>query len=106
MKITKIEYIKTLRPNMSCGTGYSEPDKFKITCDDNLYKNDIWHEDSFEKEIWIDIWYLTEDSAEKEFVKSIKRNFGNIENFPEAFEMYKEALRSSSTCPYYWAKKK
>ena len=94
MKITKIEYIKTLKPNMSCGTGYSEPDKFHIICDTG-----------YETDIWIDIWYLTEDSAEKEFVNSLKRKFGNIENIPEAFEMYKNTLKTSLSCPYYWANK-
>jgi hypothetical protein len=94
MKITKFEYIKTLRPNMSCGTGYSEPDKFHITCNTG-----------YETDIWIDIWYLTEDSAEKEFVETLKREFDNVENIPEAFELYKNALRTSSSCPYYWSKK-
>lgn len=92
MKIIKFKYIKTLRPNMSCGTGYSEPDKFHIICDNG-----------YETDIWIDIWYLTEDNAEKEFVKSLNEKFGDsIDNIPEAFEIYKDALRTSTTCPYYW----
>ena len=94
MKITKIEYIKTLIPNMSCGTGYSEPDKFHITCNTG-----------YETDIWIDIWYLTEDSAERKFVESLNRYFDKVENIPEAFEMYKEALRKTKSCPYYWSKK-
>lgn len=94
MKITKFKYIKTLRPNMSCGTGYSEPDKFHITCDTG-----------YETDIWIDIWYLTESSAKEEFLNSIKRKFSKVENIPEAFELYKDALRTSSSCPYFWSKK-
>ena len=94
MKITKIEYIKTLVPNMSCGTGYSEPDKFHITASTG-----------YETDIWIDIWYLTEDSAERKFVESLNRYFDNVENIPEAFEMYKDALRGTGSCPYYWSKK-
>lgn len=94
MKITKIELLEHLVPNGSCGTGYSEPDKFHITISTG-----------YETNIWIDIWYLTEDSAEKEFINSLKRKLGKVENIPEAFEMYKEALRKTKYCPYYWSKK-
>ena len=92
MKIIKIEFIEHLIPNCSCGTGYSEPDKFRITCDKNLYSNDIWHKDSNEKEIWIDIWYRTKDRIKSIFIEAINNNIGYIENIDEAFEMYKKAL--------------
>ena len=94
MKITKIELLEHLVPNSTCSTGYSEPNKFHITTSTG-----------YETNIWIDIWYLTEDSAEKEFIDSMKRKFGKVENIPEAFEMYKEALRKTKYCPYYWSKK-
>lgn len=93
MKIVKIEFLEHLVPNCSCGTGYSEPDKFKITCDQNLYENDIWHKDSNEKEIWIDIWYRTQDMIKPIFIKEIKEHIGDIENIDEAFEMYLKELK-------------
>ena len=94
MKITKIEFIEHLMPNSTCSTGYSEPDKFRIIASTG-----------YETDIWIDIWYLTEDSAEKKFIESLNRYFDKVENIPEAFEMYKEALRKTKHCPYYWSKK-
>lgn len=105
MKILKIEYIKSFIPSGSCGTGYSEPDKFHIVCDKNLYENDIWHEDSNETDIWIDIWYLPENLVKGRFIKDIKKVLGDIENIDEAFELYKQALIPTTKCPYYWKDK-
>jgi len=91
MKIKSFDYIKRDVPNMSCGTGYSEADHFHITCDNG-----------FETNVTIDIWYLTEKSSEQEFVKVMHKTFGNeLENLPEAFEMYKQALRPYH-CPWFW----
>ena len=45
MKITLIKFIEHFRPNCSCGTGYSEPDKFHVICDTG-----------FETDVWIDIY--------------------------------------------------
>ena len=94
MKVVSLKHLEHFTPSGSCGTGYSEPDKFHITCNTG-----------YETDIWIDIWYLTEDSAEKKFTETLKREFDNVENIPEAFELYKDALRTSSSCPYYWSKK-
>lgn len=100
MKITDIKFIEHLVPKGSCGTGYSEPDKFKITCNKNLYENDIWHKDSNEKEVWIDIWYRTNDVIKSIFIKEIQEHIGYVKNIDEAFEMYKKALQISTACPY------
>lgn len=82
MKITEIKYIKSLVPNMSCGTGYSEPDKFHIICDNG-----------FETDVWIDIWYRTEKDIPKCFKEGLGKYFENIENFNKAFEMYKSEIK-------------
>ena len=94
MKIIEIKYLETFIPKgCSCGTGYSEPDKFHIICDDNLYKNDIWHKDSNEKDIWIDTWYISgESSIFNIFKNTIYKEIGIIDNIYEAFEMYKKSL--------------
>lgn len=92
MKIKSFDYIKRDVPNMSCGTGYSEADHFHITCDNG-----------FETNVTIDIWYMSEWAAKEEFVNTMKETFGNdLENLPEAFEMYKQALKTSDSCPWYW----
>lgn len=33
-KVTKVQYKETIRPNMSCGTGYDEPSIYTLTLDD------------------------------------------------------------------------
>lgn len=94
MKINSFEYIKTNRPNMSCGTGYSEADHFHVVCDNG-----------FETNVTIDIWYLPESLATLTFKEVMTLTFGNeLENLPEAFEMYKQALQTSDSCPWYWCK--
>ena len=93
MKILSIKYLETFIPNCSCGTGHSEPDKFHIVCDENLYKNDIWHSDSNEKDIWIDTWYLSGSSVKRKFIETIKEKIGDIDNIEEAFEMYKQSFK-------------
>jgi len=86
MKITSITFIKHLMPNCSCGTGYSEPDKFHVICDTG-----------FETDVWVDIWYRPMTAWRKEFYNGIYRTFpdGCVENFKEAFEMYIDALIGS-----------
>lgn len=83
MKITSITFIKHLRPNCSCGTGYSEPDKFHVTCDTG-----------FETDVWVDIWYRPMTAWREEFYDGIYRVFPNdsVSNFKEAFEMYLDEL--------------
>jgi len=92
MKILNIEYIETIKPNCSCGTGYSCPDKFHVICDTNLYENDIWHADSCETDIYIDTWYIDESRIFDVFSKEINNSLGNVSNIREAFDMYKKSL--------------
>ena len=94
MKITEIKYIKSLVPNMSCGTGYSEPDKFHIICDNG-----------FETDVCIDIYYRTEDDIPECFKEGLGKYFKNIENFNEAFEMYKSEIKKTKSCPWFWMDK-
>ena len=86
MKIKEIKYLKTFVPNSSCGTGYSEPNKFHVVGDDGI-----------EKDIWIDIWYLPEDLIYNRVVETLKQEFDNIENIDEVFKMLK-----TKSCPYFW----
>jgi hypothetical protein len=92
MKITKFEYKASIEPHMSCGTGYSEPDVFRVECDDGSVHT-----------ISIDIWYRTEEDSTQIFKDIMESRFeGKLENLDEAFEMYKDALRGTDACPYFW----
>ena len=45
MKIVSFKYLKTFKPQGSCGTGYSEPDIFEVTLDNGSTINvtvDTW----------------------------------------------------------------
>ena len=86
MKIRSIKFIEHFIPNCSCGTGYSEPDKFHVICDTG-----------FETDIWVDILYRTPEKWKEEFYDGIYRVFPNdsVSNFKEAFEMYIDALIES-----------
>ena len=83
MKITSIKFIEHFRPNCSCGTGYSEPDKFHVICDTG-----------FETDIWVDIWYRTTDKWKQEFYNGLFNVFpeGSIKNLQAAFDMYLDEL--------------
>ena len=92
MKITYFDFLRHIVPNGSCGTGYSEPDEFEVGYETK-------DEESF-KTIYIDIWYRPIDAIKEEFLKTIKRHFGNkVENIEEAFEMYAKQI-ANETCPY------
>lgn len=92
MNITKFTYKTSVSPNMSCGTGYSEPDIFQVECDDGSVHT-----------ISIDIWYCSKDEATRQFWKAMLMHFKNgFKNMSEAFEMYKKALRDTGRCPEYW----
>ena len=91
MKITKISYLERYRPNMSCGTGYSEPDIFQVICDNGTAKN-----------VWIDIWYCSEEGSISEFYETMKEEFPDCKNLDEAFEMWRTALKGAGACPYFW----
>ena len=95
MKITKIEFIEHIVPKGTCSTGYSEPDKFHIYGNNGL-----------ETDIYVDIWFRQEKYVKREFINGLKEaGWYNCENIDEAFEMYINALKSTSTCPC-WLKKK
>lgn len=83
MKIRSIKFIEHFRPNCSCGTGYSEPDKFHVICDTG-----------YETDIWVDIWYRPMTSYRQEFYDGLFRVFqeGSIENLQVAFGMYLDEL--------------
>lgn len=84
-KITSITFKEHIVPKGSCGTGYSEPDKFVVELDND-----------FKSYVLIDVWYRTEDAIKQEFVDSINNKFsrfGKCDNLEEAFEMYKAALK-------------
>lgn len=87
-KIISITFKEHIKPNMSCGTGYSEPDKFIVELDND-----------FKSYVLIDIWYKTKDTIKREFVNSINhtfRRFGKCANLEEAFEMYKVAIKNKN----------
>ena len=77
-KITSFELVEHIVPKGSCGTGYSEPDRWLVRTDDGGAKLVI-----------IDVWYQSEDGIRKEFEMAIKKAFGNsISNMWEAYNMY------------------
>ena len=86
MKITSIKFIEHFIPNCSCGTGYSEPDKFHVICDTG-----------FETDVWIDIWYRND--IHKAFNEDIYRVFpeNSIDNIDEVFNMYLKELKIKLT---------
>lgn len=78
MRIVDLFKIEHIVPNMSCGTGYSEPDKYRIVCDNGD-----------EDDVLIDIWYMPEEHIKRVFKSAIKRAFGDTcENIDEAYQMY------------------
>ena len=86
MKITNIEFIDHIKPEgCSCGTGYSEPDKFKITFDDGDTDT-----------LFVDIWYVSSSNLiRRNFNDAIKNRYKEFPtNMDEAFLIYKESLRS------------
>ncbi len=92
MLIKSIRYIGTMRPDMSCGTGYSEPDKFHVVYDTGL-----------ETDVWVDIWYLPEECVRSAFFRGLYDAFHLLpDNLDEAFEMYKQAIIPTGRCPHFW----
>lgn len=81
MNITDIEFIRRIKPNCSCGTGYSEPDVFEITFDNGVKTKCL-----------IDCWYRYDDK--QVFVEAIERLslqiMISIDNIEEAYQMYKD----------------
>lgn len=83
MNITDIEFIRRIKPNCSCGTGYSEPDVFEITFDNG-----------FKTKCLIDCWYMPDDKHKQIFIESVERLSNRcmicIDNIEEAYQMYKD----------------
>ena len=79
MKIVDIYHIDHIKPNMTCGTGYSEPDIFRVICDNGE-----------EDDVVIDTWYVPFENVKNIFERAILGAFGETcENIDDAFEMYK-----------------
>ena len=91
MKIVSIKLLEHIVPNCGSGTGFSEPDKFHITCDDGT-----------ERDVWIDIWCWPKNGIKKMFLEGIGEHFNGIKNIDEAWEMYVSEIANKS-CP--WSKK-
>lgn len=92
MLVTNIKLIEHIVPKGSCGTGYSEPDKFMVEFDDGT-----------QGVLWVDIWYRQINQIRGLFEKSFKEIFPNklpyIENLYDAFKMYVKEI-SNKSCPY------
>ena len=88
MKITSIKLTKHLMPGGSCGTGYTEPDYFKVTCDDGL-----------DYQVMIDIWCRPITSVKPEFLTVIGKKLPNVTNINDAWEMYVSEI-AEKTCPW------
>lgn len=87
-KIISITFKEHIKPNMSCGTGYSEPDEFIVEIEgiERTYS------------LYVDIWYKPTDKIKEEFIKSVKHDFyrlGDCENIDEAFEMYVTTMKEN-----------
>ena len=91
MKATSIKYFETLIPGGSCGTGYSQPDRFIIT-----------FENGSSIKVLIDIWYRTPDGIKEEFLRGINRvlDIIHIDNLDELFSMYVDEIVKNRCCPY------
>lgn len=93
MKILSINFKEHIIPNCSGGTGYSEPDCFEVETD------------IITKDVYIDIWYQTEDRYYSIFSKAIEKAFEDCyshfadeidvkcRNIDEAFNMYLNELK-------------
>ena len=90
-KIISFKKLEHVVPSGSCGTGYSEPDKFEVTLDNGKKYT-----------VWIDVWYRTFDRFKEEFLYGmdhveeddgyhIIKVFDDY-NVDEAFEMYVDEL--------------
>lgn len=82
MKITEFKFVEHIVPKGSCGTGYSEPDKFHVITDTG-----------FETDIYVDIWYRPKESIYEEFLRAINRKFEKVDNLYEVWEMYKQEMK-------------
>lgn len=92
VNITNIEFIEHIVPKGSCGTGYSEPDKFLIYFDNGQ-----------KKKLLVDIWYRDRKQLRGIFEKALIDQFqwhismpGDelyVENMYDAYKMYLNACK-------------
>ena len=87
MKIKSIKKIGRLIPRCSCGTGYSEPDKFIVTTN---YNATIY--------VLIDIWYVPLKDIRKRFEEDLFKLIVPS-NLEEAYKMYVKEIAKTS-CPW------
>lgn len=88
MKIKSIKYIKTLIPEGSGGTGYSQPNYFNVVL-----------ESGDKRRIKVDIWYIPVEMIRPEFISSLWQ-LGEIDNLEQAYEMYVDEIITNRLCPY------
>lgn len=87
MRIVSVNYSRSIVPEGSCGTGYTQPDYWIVELDDrSQYK------------VCIDIWYRPIASIKKEFLASLGR-LRNAENIEDAFEMFVSQI-ANKRCPW------
>lgn len=87
MRIISINYSRSIVPEGSCGTGYTQPDYWIVELDDrSKYK------------VCIDIWYRPIASIKKEFLASLGK-LRNAENIEDAFEMFVSQI-ANKRCPW------
>lgn len=89
MKVTNFEFVGHFCPKMSCGTGYSEWDKFIVTL-----------ENGYKKTVNIDTWYMSDEKIPGAVYKQLNEqlifDMGDhieqvmVDNFDEVFEWYKK----------------
>lgn len=78
MKVVNIKYVKSVIPETSCGTGYSEPDVFNVIFDNNT-----------SAQINIDIWYRHKSNIKPIFYDTFTHRFGDMcDNIDQAWLMY------------------
>jgi len=81
MKVVKVEYIRTIAPHMSCGTGFSKITVVKVTTDSG-----------YECEIAVDDWYAPYDRGLEIFEDALRRKIPvRCSNLEEAYKMYRNA---------------
>lgn len=96
-KIVGFTYLSTFRPNMSCGTGYSEPSQYEVEIE-------LSDGSRITEKVWIDLWYRPSESVYGEYregIKSLIKKYG-IKNYDEAFYLFFQEVISNYGHPYKW----
>ena len=92
MVVKEIQYRETIKPEGSCGTGYSEPSIFFFKGENEGVM------------ITIDLWYCPAESIKRAFLGGIdwycyEHPDFEIENINEAFDMFAKVV-ANKHCPY------